>query len=225
MTKMSISLGRPSVLGALSLVLAGCAAASSRTPDPVALATEAPNDIQVRTVTVTHAVRLGESEASLDAAETADLRDFLQASGAARGTPVQVQTLAGDERRAGPMIAALYDLGFQPRTASAVGIAPGQARLTIEMVVASAPSCPNWSRRPGNDTANIVHSDFGCASAANLAAMVADPRDLLVGRDLEAASGDAAVAAIARYRQGISPGAVGGALPAPNIAPAAAPGP
>jgi pilus assembly protein CpaD len=208
MIKTSNPWARRSVLGAMSMVVAGCATAPAPTPDPVA--TEAPNDIQARKVTMTRVVRLVDGEAFMDAAETAELRDFLQAASAVRGTPVQVQTAAGDQKRAAPMIATLFALGYPPMLGSGVGIAPGALRLAIETVVASAPACPNWSQPPGNDAANVVHSDFGCASAANLAAMVADPRDLLIGRDLEAASGDAAVAAIARYRQGVSPGAATG---------------
>jgi pilus assembly protein CpaD len=210
----------------MALVLAGCAATPAPKPIRAPIATEAPNDIQVRKVTVTHAVRLAEGEASPRAAETADLADFLRSAGAARGTPVQVQITAGDEGRAAPTIASLYALGLRPKLGSGVGLAPGELRLTIETVEARAPACPNWSQPPGNDAANIVHSDFGCASAANLAAMVADPRDLLVGRELEPASGDAALTAIARYRQGgVSPGASGGPSPAPYISLAPPPGP
>jgi pilus assembly protein CpaD len=223
MIRMPRPSGCPSVLGALSLVLAGCAAAPTPTPD--AVLTEAPNAVQTRSVTATHSVRLGEGEAVLDAAQIADLRNFLQATDASQGTPVQVRTAAGDQDRAAPMIAALHALGFQPTLSSDSTIAPGEVRLVIESVVASAPACPNWSRPPGNDAANAVHSDFGCASAANLAAMVADPRDLMVGRALKPASGDAAVAAIARYRQGVSPSTVAGPSPVPGGSLAAVSGP
>jgi type IV pilus biogenesis protein CpaD/CtpE len=43
---------------------------------------------------------------------------------------------------------------------------------------------------------------FGCANRANLAAMVADPADLDRGRALAPAQGDAAIAAVQRYRKG-----------------------
>ena len=91
----------------------------------------------------------------------------------------------------------------------------------IERYVAAAPNCPNWSKAPGNDFDNTMHSDFGCSTASNLAAMVADPHDLVVGRNMGPAVGDAAVAGVHRYRTGKT-------LPVPDdtsAAPAATPAP
>jgi hypothetical protein len=47
-----------------------------------------------------------------------------------------------------------------------------------------------------------VIPDLGCATEANLRAMIADPRDLAGGRPLTPAQGDAAFAAAARHRTG-----------------------
>ena len=45
-----------------------------------------------------------------------------------------------------------------------------------------------------------MSSDFGCADATNLGLMVANPRDLLVGRQPGPASAEPALAAIQNYR-------------------------
>lgn len=45
-------------------------------------------------------------------------------------------------------------------------------------------------------------SGFGCATAVNLQAMLADPGDLERGADLPDASGDAALIAVRRHRLG-----------------------
>ncbi|MEQ8433563.1 MAG: CpaD family pilus assembly protein [Oceanicaulis sp.] len=47
---------------------------------------------------------------------------------------------------------------------------------------AVAPDCPEGWENLRNDRAGEPHARFGCATAANLAAMVADPRDLTTPR-------------------------------------------
>jgi len=44
---------------------------------------------------------------------------------------------------------------------------------------ASVPGCPDWSRPLQPDFAASTTSDYGCATRSNLAAMIADPRDLI----------------------------------------------
>jgi hypothetical protein len=57
-------------------------------------------------------------------------------------------------------------------------------------------------QRPMADADEPVIPDLGCATQANLRAMIADPRDLDGGRPATPASGDAAFAAAARHRTG-----------------------
>jgi pilus assembly protein CpaD len=47
---------------------------------------------------------------------------------------------------------------------------------------AYVPNCPDWSSG-GIDSATMTDSNFGCASATNLAAMIADPHDLVRGKE------------------------------------------
>ena len=71
--------------------------------------------------------------------------------------------------------------------------------------------CPNWELKASPDFKNRQMSNYGCAVSGNLAAMVADPQDLVFGRDggsvVDAAT---AAKAIHMYRDwpltGISPG-------------------
>ena len=46
---------------------------------------------------------------------------------------------------------------------------------------AQVPGCPDWSAKSDANLRNATSSNFGCASNANLAAMVADPEHLLKG--------------------------------------------
>ena len=46
---------------------------------------------------------------------------------------------------------------------------------------AAVPNCPNW-KTGGLDSAAVTDSNYGCAINSNLAAMVADPMDLVHGK-------------------------------------------
>lgn len=55
-------------------------------------------------------------------------------------------------------------------------------RVVLSRTTAEVPGCPNWSRRSDTDFANRASSNYGCAVNGNLAAMIADPNDLIRGR-------------------------------------------
>ena len=52
-------------------------------------------------------------------------------------------------------------------------------RLSYLQFVAEAPDCPDWSEDTGRDPQNMPWTNKGCATQRNLAASVADARDLL----------------------------------------------
>ena len=75
-------------------------------------------------------------------------------------------------------------------------ITPGNIRVVVTRSQASVPSCPDWSTTHENNYNSGNHSNHGCATNSNLAAMVADPEDLVRGREsnrLDRNSGKAAV--------------------------------
>lgn len=59
---------------------------------------------------------------------------------------------------------------------------PGQARVVITRSTASVPGCPDWSAQSDMNYTNATSPGYGCAINSNLAAMVADPQDLLEGK-------------------------------------------
>ena len=87
---------------------------------------------------------------------------------------------------------------------------PGQARIVITRSSASVPGCPDWSARSDANYANATSPGYGCANNSNLAAMVANPEDLLEG---QSGSGETVVAtgtrAIQTYRDAEPTGAGG----------------
>lgn len=61
-------------------------------------------------------------------------------------------------------------------------IDPGQARVVITRSTAAVPNCPDWSAKSDMNYNNAMSPNFGCAINGNLAAMIADPQDLLEGK-------------------------------------------
>ena len=77
-------------------------------------------------------------------------------------------------------------------------IAPGNLRVVVTRSSASVPSCPDWSNETSANYNSANHSNHGCSTNSNLAAMVADPEDLVRGREntkLNRNSGNKAVEA------------------------------
>lgn len=91
---------------------------------------------------------------------------------------------------------------------------PGAARVVITRSTASVPNCPNWERKTDANYANATSPGYGCAVNGNLAAMVANPEDLISG---QAGTGETVIMssnkAIKAYREKANTGT--GELKAP----------
>lgn len=67
---------------------------------------------------------------------------------------------------------------------TATGLPPaGMLRITLTRSTANVPDCPDWADNSAGQTDNRTSNNYGCAINSNMAAMVADPQDLLRGRD------------------------------------------
>jgi pilus assembly protein CpaD len=90
--------------------------------------------------------------------------------------------------------------GNAPVTPGAVPA--GSVRVVVSRASASVPGCPDWSRPSTPDFVGSSTSNYGCATNSALAAMVADPMDLIQGREAGAATDPATSAkAIRVYRE------------------------
>jgi len=89
-------------------------------------------------------------------------------------------------------------------------IVPGTVRVVVSRTRASVPNCPNWSVPSQPNLENASMSNFGCSVNANLAAMVANPEDLVHGRE-GTGLGDARTAtkAVESYRNATPTGTKG----------------
>lgn len=78
---------------------------------------------------------------------------------------------------------------------------PNTIVLQLDRYVARDLNCPDWSKSPGYDEKNLPHSNLGCATSVNIQTMVANPKDLEVGRDPGLSSGKLGADAVDRlYR-------------------------
>lgn len=80
-----------------------------------------------------------------------------------------------------------------------------RVEIVLERYLVTPPACPDWSRETGLDYTNTPHSNFGCATQANLGLMIANPKDLVRGRELAPADGVHQANGIVRYREGEQP--------------------
>lgn len=170
----------------------------------------------VELVRVAHDVRFDGTSDTLSEREAARLDAFLSArkTGPSDRLFIDLPDAENDEEaisdvnedsRARSIVAHLSEQGHAVYGRPLPhGAAPDAdtVRLVVERHVVVPPGCPDW-RQPGNrNYENAPSSNWGCANVTALGLMVADPRDLVEGRDYEAADATAAADAVKRYREG-----------------------
>ena len=77
----------------------------------------------------------------------------------------------------------------------------GYVRVVVTRASAQVPGCPDWSSKSSINLNNATSSNYGCATNSNLAAMVADPNDLIKGASNDRSDPAAATKAIKTYRE------------------------
>ncbi len=164
---------------ALGSVLAGCVTGAPAKPDRGMTAVNVP--------VVTTAEYVFDAAApggSLAPGEGERLNAWFQNLGVGYGDSIYVDGDAGRARSQVAAIVGRYGLLVQagaPVTAGAV--APDSVRVVVGRRRAVVPNCPNWERADQPNYENRSMPGYGCAVNGNLAAMVADPVDLIHGRE------------------------------------------
>ena len=124
-------------------------------------------------------------DGSLSPAESARLDGWFRSLDLGYGDSIYVDGVyAGAARDDVAQVAGRYGLLLSdgvPVTAGAV--APGSVRVVVSRARASVPGCPNWSEKSQPNFTNRSMSNFGCGVNGNIAAMVANPEDLIHGRE------------------------------------------
>jgi pilus assembly protein CpaD len=211
---------QPRAPGAWLCVLAlgaGLQACADR-PDlpPPNFASGTANPIQISRTQIAHAVTFSPGASESDATQLSALFAFISANSLGPKDTVLVEHGGAliDQAHAETLAARLTSVGLHPAVVVSASLPTGVARVVVERYVAIAPDCPDWSRKPSPNFQNYNQRNFGCADAANLAAMVADPKDLAMGATMGPQVGDPVTKPVADYRAGTPGGAGAGPGPA-----------
>lgn len=168
------------LLIALGTALAGCQTANQ--PDKPAMGLEAVN---VPVVTSTNYVFDAAAPGGmLSPSETGRLTGWFQGLDLGYGDSIYVEGGSPAVRSQVATVAGTSGMMISAGAPVTTGLVqPGFVRVIVARRRAVVPGCPNWSRQAQPDWDNQTMSNFGCSVNTNLAAMVADPEDLVHGRE------------------------------------------
>lgn len=177
------------------LLLAACNTTSNWTE------VQAPKENKVEPVRLVHDVRFP-SGAQITPHEMAQLEGFITRHDIGYGDQVYVLTETGGAlpQRTQNVLNYMKAHGITAVGLPSVEAQPGLVRVVVNRYVVVPPNCPDWSKPATTDYGNTPMSNLGCATTANLGTMVADPRELIQGRQPGPADAEAATGAIRRYR-------------------------
>lgn len=180
----------------LGLLTAGCGGV------PEWRGLESPNQpVVTRT---NYSMDLAAGAAGLSIPEQRRLADWFEAMELGYGDRIAIDdpSMGQASRDAVQAIASRHGLIVQdtaPVTEGVVG--PGALRVVVTRSRAEVPGCPNWSAKSDLNYLNATYPNYGCAVNGNLAAMVADPEDLITGKKATGGSSEAtSTKAIEAYR-------------------------
>jgi pilus assembly protein CpaD len=167
-----------------AMMLAGSCTVPFSNPPGVSVDPDVNHPISVEPAYQSLKVSFSVNSAGLMPDDEARFMDFVQAYQAhGNGAiSVSVPNEPGAERAIHYFGARLSDMGVLP-SRILVGTrdrAPNDDRVEIGFVsyVAHTDACGDWSDNVADTAANVNTKNFGCAVQQNIAAMVADPRDL-----------------------------------------------
>lgn len=186
--------------------LAGCAPSVQ---DAQWSGAESPKHNQVLFLHQTYDVRFDPGKDKLSPAEQKRLADYIANEDISLYDEITVASGNGDANAAGlaarrAASVATYLRSFHLKSApdSVIAAPADQVTISIARYVVVTPQCPDWRKPSEDDPSNTPSSNLGCATETNLGLMVADPRDLVVGKDLAPSDADHSDYAVQRYRQG-----------------------
>ena len=197
-------------LAAPSLLLGGCMGTENRSVNSVHQPVVTRQDYLLDLQTAGN--RLG-------AGERARLSGWLAALRLGYGDRVSIDDPAGYAGVRDDVAQSVADFGLllsDGRPVTGAPIAPGTVRVVVSHSRATVPGCPDWSRDSSVDYNQNTSSNYGCATNASLAAMIAQPEDLVHGSGPGANDTRRAVKTIDAYRKATPSGGGGATVASPG---------
>ncbi len=188
---------------ALVLLTSACAPMGAAwTPE------ESPKEVAVHVASESYVVKLDRHQKALPQGQHEQLVQFVSHLGDLNNVEFSLRRVHRGAKLAvlTPVAKELVRLGADPHriyVLNEIGFDYQGQVADVEIItkryIAAAPNCPDWTQPDAIGGQNVNGSNFGCATAAALAIQVADPRDLLRGRELGPAPGAHEVGGIVRY--------------------------
>ena len=204
-----ITLASHLVLLASMVALSGCAdmQAHMQSKLPPPLPAYADKQIEVTQARSVHVVSFADGSARVSGDEGAYAVAFVdETMRSAGGTVLVEKASAQASRLQRQRIASVTDLlakkGYHVAPFAPAEVNVGGVQIAVDALVAVAPNCPNWEIHKYAEFGAQLPPNQGCADRTNLAAMVANPRDLVSGQVPALAAGHGILGAEQRYRAG-----------------------
>ncbi|WP_232845876.1 CpaD family pilus assembly protein [Aurantimonas marina] len=154
------------------------------------------------------------SDGRLSYADRGRVEDFADRFRASGADTIQVLLPTGSanqyaaDRLSGGIVKALRGrkiardrIFVQPYSAAGAS-GPTPIRLAYSGLVAKTGPCGRWPADLADTSENKNYFNFGCASQQNLAAQIADPRDLLSPRGMDSSDAERRTTILEKYRKG-----------------------
>ena len=148
----------------------------------------------------------------LDPTAAAHVRQWFNAIGLGYGDRVSIDTSVGADSSNEDVAAIVADYGMFVTAGSPVtegAIQPGNVRIVVSRATASVSGCPDYGQGSQPNFTGATSSNFGCGINSTLAAMVANPEDLVSGQTTRESSPETAAKAIRVWRNA-NPSSMGG---------------
>ncbi len=207
---MSKRVSNIAVVSALALCAAGCAAGFNGPEHAMTVAQAHPIAVDSQTVTLT--IDADATTTDLSSRDQARLRAFANAYLVNGHGPLTITAPSGfadadGHEAAADIRQALNDAGVSWETLSGAtyrtgGDAGDQLIVSYTRYVATASECGVWSGVRARDYRNLRSPNHGCATQNNIAAMLADPHDLIAPAALSPRDATSTARAIDAYRNG-----------------------
>lgn len=177
------------------LVLVACAPSANWSE------VQAPKRNQVEPVRLVHDVKFTNG-AQLSSVEMAQLEGFIARHDVGYGDRVYVltETAGAASQRSTVVLNYMKAHGIAAAALPSPEAQPGLVRIVLNRYVVVPPNCPDWSKPMTSDYTNTPMSNLGCSTTANFGTMVADPAELIQGRQPGPADAEGSAGAIQRYR-------------------------
>ncbi|WP_232281133.1 CpaD family pilus assembly protein [Novosphingobium nitrogenifigens] len=171
-------LASATIVGGLALALAGCGGM------PTNRSLESAHQPVIERTNYTFDVPTL-PDGGIEPAQLRRLSDWFSALGLKFGDRVSIDDPASSAVTRAAVEAVMSRFGLMLNGAAPVtegALAGGTVRIVVSRTYASVPGCPDWKARSDANFNNATSRNFGCATNANMAAMVANKEDLVHGQ-------------------------------------------